>query len=586
MPTQGNPSGQMLLAEEYLASENPAFLETLRRVNQPKSLAGLADRWKKDPRPWAREQIFAYLTEPMNCPGHQPVIKHLFKHAEETRDNDLMAAFLAAFDRQVRRRIQNKRRWGFSTRSVIEQERLVTPRDVIPLKADRGARNPMTGEAIAYGVRTPANAKLFSYRTRYYLRRRAWRYFRHLGYHDPVTYLQALIPALAAYTDADLERGENILDSWGLMHACFGDHDALEFGATHIKLKEGRGLGDLIPAPVFLDSWKKPEAAPLLLALATQAHSRLIRVWSMQLFQREHLNFSVPLETIVRFLDHEDADVQQFGAKLLESSPALATLPVSAWLKLLETKNEDALQRICDAFAKHVSADRLDLQQCIDVACMRPVPVARLGQNYLKQRVITSSADREQITALANARCAAVAGDLTTWALSNLGTKENYVSDQVIRFFDSTLSEIRIAAWTWLVAESPALHDAAFWSRLVETPYDDLRLRLIDFLQEQTKVPGAEPDKLEFIWRSVLLGVHRGGRQKAKAVQQIAHAILKNPANSDSLLPVLAVAVRSVRGPEARAGLAAVMSLVDASPQLAEAVRKSLPELKIEEVAA
>jgi hypothetical protein len=576
----------MLLAEEYFASENPAFLETLRRVNQPKSLAGLADRWKKDPRPWAREQIFAYLAEPLNCPGHQPVVKHLFKHAEENKDHQLIAAFLVAFDRHVRRRIQNKWRWDFRTRTGSEAERLVTPRrDVIPKEGWR-ARNPATGEEMTYFPRLSANAKLFNYRTRYYLRRRAWRYFRYLGYRDAVAYVHALIPALTAYTDADLQRGENILDSWGLVHACFGDHDALEFGATHIKLKEGRGLGELSPAPVFLDSWKKSEAAPLLLTLAVDAHSRLVRVWSMQLFQREHANFPVALETIVGLLDHEDAEVQQFGAKLLETSPALATLPVSSWLKLLETKNEDALQRICDAFAKHVSADRLDLKQCIEVACMRPVPVARLGQTYLKQRVVTLSADREQICALANAKCAAVAGDLATWALGILGTKENYVSDQVIRFFDSTLSEMRLVSWTWLLAASPALHDAALWSRLVETPYEDLRLRLIDFLQQQTKLPGAEPGKLEFIWRSVLLGVHRGGRQKAKAVQQIAHAIRENPANSDALLPVLAVAVRSVRGPEARAGLSAVMSLVDASPQLADAVRKSLPELKIEEAAA
>ena len=586
MPTQENERGQMLLAEEYFASESPAFLETLRCVNQPKALAGMADRWKRDPRPWAREQILAYLAQPLNCPGHQPVVKHLFKHSEENKDHELMGSFLIAFDRQVRRQIRTKRRWDFRTRTATEEERLVTPRDVIPLKINREGRNPATGEIIGYGVRANPNAKLFTYRTRYYLRRRAWRYFRRLGFHDPAAYLQAIVSPLAAYTDEDLQRGENILDSWGLMHACFGEHDALEFGATHIHLKEGRGLGDLSPAPAFPEQWKKPEAAPLLLALATQAHSRLVRVWSMQLFQREYLNFPVPLETIVRLLDHKDVEVQQFGAKLLETSPALATLPVSAWLKLLGTKNEEALQRICDVFAKHVSADRLDLQQCVDLACMRPVPVARLGQSYLKQLAITSSTEREQISAVANAKCAAVAGELTMWTLGFLGTKENYVSDQVIRFFDSTLLEMRAAAWTWLVADSPALHEPAFWSRLVETPYDDLRLRIVDFLQRHTKMPGADPNKLEFIWRSVLLGVHRGGRQKAKAVQQIAHAILQNPASCDSLLPVLVVAVRSVRGPEARAGLAAVMSVIEALPPLAGAVRKFLPELKIEEVAA
>src|SRR5579863_7752947 len=101
MAAPGNERGQMLLAEEYFASENPEFLATLRKASQPKSLAALAGRWKKDPRPWARAQIFAYLAQPLNCPGHQPVVKHLFKQAEESADHEMMAAFLVAFDRQV-----------------------------------------------------------------------------------------------------------------------------------------------------------------------------------------------------------------------------------------------------------------------------------------------------------------------------------------------------------------------------------------------------------------------------------------------------------------------------------------------------
>jgi hypothetical protein len=125
------------------------------------------------------------------------------------------------------------------------------------------------------------------------------------------------------------------------------------------------------------------------------------------------------------------------------------------------------------------------------------------------------------------------------------------------------------------------LTDAALWSRLAETPYDDIRLSVIDFLQEKTALPGADATKLENVWRSVLLGVHRGGRQKAKAVRQIAHAIVENPARGEALLAVLAVAVRSVRGPEARAGLAAVVSVVEALPQLADAVRRVLPEMKL-----
>jgi hypothetical protein len=570
MATPQNERGQMLLAEEYFATENPAFLESIRKANQPKALAALADRWKKDPRPWAREQLLAYVALPYNCPGHQPVIKHLFKHAEESGDHELMVAFLVAFDRLVRRDIRTKRRWDFRARTVHEEEKLVTPRDVIP----------------AGVLRWSDSAKLFKYRTRYYLRRRAWRYFRRLGHREPMKYVPAIVNALAGYQDADLQKGENILDSWSLMHACFAESDAIQFGATHIELKEGRTLGELTPAPAFPDAWKKSESAPMVLALAVRAGSRLVRLWAIQLFQRDHSSYSVSLEQILGLLEHEEADVQQFGAKLLESSGVLATLPISAWFRLLQTKNQEALQLICDAFAKHVSASRLDLGQVVELACIRPVPVARLGQNYLQTRTISSPAERGQICALANAQCSAIAGDLTAWALKFLGTKENYLCDQVIRFFDSNQEKSRAAAWTWLVADSPGLSDAALWSRLAETPHDDLRLRVIDFLQRQTRLPGADSNRLENIWRSVLLGVHRGGRQKVKAVRQISEAIAESPERVETLLPVLAVAVRSVRGPEMRAGLAAVVSLAETRPELAQAVRRTLPELKFAEVAA
>lgn len=567
MATPQNERGQMLLAEEYFATENPTFLEAIRKANQPKALAALADRWKKDPRPWAREQLLAYLAQPFNCPGHQPVIKHLFKYAEETGDHEVMVAFMVAFDRLVRREIRTKRRWDFRARTAYEEEKLVTPRDVI-------------------GVHFRGNAKLFKYRTRYYLQRRAWRYFRRLGHREPMKYVPSLVNALARYEDADLQKGENFLDSWSLMHACFADSDALEFGATHIELKDGRTLGELTPAPAFPDAWKKSESAPMVLALAVRARSRLVRLWAMQLFQRDHSNYAVALEQILALLEHEEADVQQFGAKLLESSAVLATLPISSWLKLLQTKNEEALQRICDAFAKHVSADRLELAQCVELACVRAVPVARLGQRYLQSRTIGSPSEREQISALANAKCSAIAGELTAWALQFLGTKENYVCDQVVCFFDSNQEKSRGAGWAWLVADSPGLNDAILWSRLAETPHDDLRLRVIDFLQRQTKLPGADANRLENIWRSVLLGVHRGGRQKAKAVRQISQAIVGSPERVETLLPVLAVAVRSVRGPEMRAGLAAVASLAEARPELADAVRRHLPELRFAEVAA
>jgi hypothetical protein len=186
---------------------------------------------------------------------------------------------------------------------------------------------------------------------------------------------------------------------------------------------------------------------------------------------------------------------------------------------------------------------------------------------------------------LAKAESPAVAGEIATWALARVGTAETYQLDPVSSFFDSLVQETRDAAWAWLVTgNSPGYRDAVLWSRLAETPFDDLRLKLVDHLALRAKRP--DSDRLTPVWCAVLLGVHRGGRQKAKAVRQLAEAISAEPAKAATLLPVLSVAIRSVRGTEMRAGLAAVMTLVAQRPELASAVQKQLPELKFSVVEA
>ena len=47
------------------------------------------------------------------------------------------------------------------------------------------------------------------------------------------------------------------------------------------------------------------------------------------------------------------------------------------------------------------------------------------------------------------------------------------------------------------------------------------------------------------------------------------------------LLPILSVALRSVRGPEWRAGLAGVVQLVGRRPELESVVNASFPELRL-----
>ncbi len=237
-------SGSLLLAEEYFGAEDPRFLPAIRAVHAPKALAGFVDRWKRDVRPFARTQILAYLAEPLDSLGHNVVVKRWFKHAEEHGDDEVMAAMLVALDVSVRRVRKTRQRYDWQSREIWTEEELVTPRDVLPREMVVRGRNPRTGGPISFPVRLPRNGRLFTHRTRAYLRRRAWRYFRRLGYQHPDRYVPAIVRALLQYQDADLAQGENILDTWGLVHACFHGHAALEFTSSQIRLKEGRSIGE------------------------------------------------------------------------------------------------------------------------------------------------------------------------------------------------------------------------------------------------------------------------------------------------------------------------------------------------------
>ena len=116
---------------------------------------------------------------------------------------------------------------------------------------------------------------------------------------------------------------------------------------------------------------------------------------------------------------------------------------------------------------------------------------------------------------------------------------------------------------------------------LIETPYDDIRFNVVRELQHRAKLPGIGAEQVSVVWATVLLGVHRGGRTKLMALKQISRAIEAEPARAEPLLPVLAVAIRSVRMPEVRTGLSALVSAVEAHPPLSAAVEKHFPELRI-----
>ena len=581
MAASGQTTGSMLLVEEYFAREDGRFLAELRRVNGPAALAGFVEKWKRDARPWARAQQLAYIALPLDCPGHEPVVKRLFKQADHAGDDEWMAAFLVAFDRLVRRRRRKRTRYDWQSRSQWEEISIELPRNTIPRDGGRKARNPRTGEKIYLPIRVPKNGRLFSHRTRYYLRRRAARYFRKLGRAHPERYVAAVCRALKLYQDADLKQGEDVLECWGLLQLAFRRSPVLQFGAARVSVRKGESLAQLEPAPRYEALWQAASAGQELLALVGEASSRLVRQWAVQLLRREHLArlTNLDIEDIFRLLNSPHEDIQQLGAELLLGSTNAAKLTIDEWLRLLDVENPTILASICEAMQRHVTADRLSLAQCVALSSAQPTPVARLGLRFLQTRTVRTAEERRIVAALAEARCDSVAAATTAWALQWFTPPDAYDRELVMPFFDSLNGAVRSGAWRWMLDHSPAYDDPLIWVRLTETPFDDVRAKVVDTLQHRSTLPGTSAADLAPIWTSVLLNVHRGGRNKTKAAAQMAQAIAARPERGETLLPVLAVAVRSVRPAEMRTGLAAILRVLAARPELAATVRQHLPEL-------
>lgn len=590
--SQADSAKALTIATGYFDREDDRFVAALREVYYPQLLAPFVERWKRDVRPWARVQILEYLRLPLDVPGHQLVVKRLYKQAETNRDDELLGAFMTAFDRLIRR--SRGRRW---TQVQDPVTRRLRSQEHEALVAEPNSYSPFAyfdqkkHKFAQYNWFRPylnKSLRLFSVSTRKYLSRRVGRYFRMLAATRPAEYIAAIAPALLRYDDRDLREPENLLDSRCLMRICFGEHPALDFSKPYVALKPDRTMAELTAAPLAEKLWAASGSGPVLLKLLLEAKSRTVRVWAKQLLERHHRNVidTMPIETLFRMLDSPDSDLQQFGATLLDTAPGVDAWPLETWLRLLELPDPTALAIVCEIFSKRVAVSRLDAAGTVKLAKARAVPVARMGFAYLKQGSWNEAAERRALIELGGARCDAVSGELAKWALSVAGSGERYERDVVVALFDSLSEPMREAAADWFARNEAAQDDPVLWTRLIETPYEEIRLRLVELLQYRAARPRVEREYLSSLWSMVLLGVHRGGRHKLKAIEQLVASIIDHPEQGEELVPVLGVAIRSIRGPERRAGLAGAARLAEFCPGEAYRLQLELPELKFDATSA
>jgi hypothetical protein len=575
--------GSWATAEQMLARGDPDFVDELRRIHQPHLLADLAPRWFADQRPEARRLLLDYLDQPLNAYRHEPLVKRLFKLAEKAGDDVVMARFLVLFDRSVRRKLKRRRHALWNTRGTWVAERIAVP---------RGTTMPRAGDRLPYHYRSDpgrANLRLFTVHTRYYLRRRAWRYFRNLGAADPARYLAGVLEALLQYTDDDVPDGLALLDNWGMVHILFHDCPALVAKANGWTLAKGHALAELAPAPAHAPRWQT--AGEALIDLLTRARCRPVRQWSIQMLRRHQPDAlaRLPLPRLLPLLGHADPELATLAAEALKQSPAVAALSVEEWLALLDRVNPQSLDILCELMVQRLDPAAVTLAQAVQLAASRPLPVARLGLAWLRGKQPATPEECRAVLGLGEAEAQPTRAELVRWARTALSAAADFQPTWVLEFLDSRHADVRAEGWAWFLDEVRARDDVGLWQKLLESPYDDLRLQLIAVLGDRVgrgkeiAIDRArlEPDLLRYLWASVLLNIHRGSRAKPLVVRQMVARLERHPEEAGRLLPIIAVALRSVRGPEWRAGLAGVVQLVERCPDAGPAVRAAFPELQM-----
>jgi hypothetical protein len=537
--------GSSLMVDELFRAGDPRVLDEVLSSTNDKKLGALAQPWFTDTRPEMRTALLRYVEDGCDRIGHRLLVKRLFKLAESKGDDELMARFMVAFDRLVRRFATNGR-----------------------LVSDPTVPENAAGES-----------ERFSRSTRRYLARRAFRYFRKLGKSDPARVGRAMRIALPLYRDEHLDTPEKLLDAWSLVHALYAWSHVIVRDSRGVRVAPGRSLGELAPAPYWPAVF---EGRDDLLAMLAVARSRTVRVWTIAWLRKKYGAelAGVDVATVRPLLASPHDEVALFGAELLRTARGMELLPIDEWLSLLRIESVDVAPHIVAAFEKNVAPKRVSLEQAIDLACARIAAVAELGLRWAKEKKPESPMDLAAVARIAHATVAHVRVDGAKWFLELLDASPHRKPEHLREMFDSRFPDVRALAIEHVKAKPLGESGIPLWFALLESPYDDVRAIVVQNAQAWQKDAGSS--EIEHLASTVLLAVHRGASTKLVMLRRIAERAAERPAEAGRLLSIMSLALRSIRSPERVGALTAIARAAITSDEFRAAVKKHLPYLFID----
>ncbi|NUO47751.1 MAG: hypothetical protein HOV80_02720 [Polyangiaceae bacterium] len=570
-PEATRPASAILI-DELLAEGSPRFALELALFTG-KKLGTLAERWFKDTRPGVRQMLLDYVRAGVGRAEHKPLVKRLFYLAEDAKDDELMALFAMAFDRLEKRWLVEVDEYDLDASRMVKEPGLVAS----PLLRSRTGRN---------------DKGPFTRHTRQYLCRRAFRYFRQIAYSDAGLYVRALAPALAEMTDEDLGDAARFLDAWTVVHVLYWGSEILERNPRGIRIRYGESLANLKFAPLKPKAWGR--SFDIALEMAATARSRPVAGFAVHLLETHHQSAleKMPFATAKRLLGAAHETTRAFMIARLGRVSDLATQPVGEWLALVEGGTLETLPEIVRLFREHVAPRRLSLEECVTLSLSPAAAVAELGLTWVKERAEKglTALERQRLLRLASARAPLVRKAAADYLAELLAKAPEAKPEEVRELLDAGDADVRARAMTLLDQSDRFAKSPVVWASMAESPHADVRDKLLGALYAQATEtpPPAHPDgpkvddaALARLWSTTLLSIHRGSRVKPKALATMAAALEREPSRAEAIVPLMRIALRSVRPTERRAALAAIARAAQAHVEVRVAASRHLPELSL-----